>query len=89
MGSSTVLLHLVAGTLVGLLGKGLVPGARDRVPLWLTIVCGIGGAVLGAGLYRLVGGPGSARLDMTQAVVTVLVAATSVGLAAGVGGRRS
>jgi uncharacterized membrane protein YeaQ/YmgE (transglycosylase-associated protein family) len=89
MGSSTLLLYLVAGTLVGLLGKGLVPGARDRVPLWLTIVCGIGGAVLGDGLYRLAGGTGSARLDVTQAVVTVLVAATFVGLAAGVGGRRS
>ena len=88
MGSSTLLLYLVAGTVVGVLSKGLVPGARDRVPLWLTIVCGMGGAVLGDGLYRLAGGTASARLEATQAVVTVLVAAAAAVLAAVVGARR-
>ena len=30
-----------------LLGKFIAPGDKDNIPLWLTIVCGIGGMVIG------------------------------------------
>ncbi len=43
----TILFYLVVGALVGLLGKFVAPGDKDNIPLWLTIVCGIGGMILG------------------------------------------
>jgi uncharacterized membrane protein YeaQ/YmgE (transglycosylase-associated protein family) len=35
---------LVAGVIIGLLGKRVAPGDRDNIPLWLTVTCGVGGA---------------------------------------------
>ena len=49
----TILWALIGGTVVGFLGKWLAPGDRD-VPLWLTILCGIGGTLVGSWLYALV-----------------------------------
>src|SRR4029450_13910734 len=38
---------IIAGIIMGLLGKFFAPGDRDNIPLWLTIVCGIGGVLIG------------------------------------------
>ena len=50
---SALLWAVIGGTVVGLLGKMLAPGDADEVPLWLTVVCGIGGCLIGDYLYRL------------------------------------
>ena len=47
----TIIVTLVAGLIIGLLGKLVAPGDRDNIPLWLTVVCGIGGCLLGSYLY--------------------------------------
>ena len=72
--TSTILFYLIVGTIVGLLGKFLAPGDQDNIPLWLTIVCGIGGMLIGDVIYRAFGGDGSRGLDWTQGLVTVLTA---------------
>ena len=38
---------IIAGIIIGLLGKFFAPGDRDNIPLWLTIVCGVGGVIIG------------------------------------------
>ena len=38
---------IIAGLIIGLLGKFVAPGARDNTPLWLTLLCGIGGVLIG------------------------------------------
>ena len=38
---------IVAGIIIGLLGKFVAPGNRDNIPIWLTIICGIGGVLIG------------------------------------------
>ena len=40
---SALLWAVIGGTVIGLLGKLVAPGDSDNVPLWLTILCGIGG----------------------------------------------
>lgn len=50
----TIIVTLVAGTIIGLLGKAVAPGDRDNIPLWLTVLCGIGGCLLGSYLYAAV-----------------------------------
>ena len=43
---------IVAGIIIGLLGKFVAPGDKDNIPIWLTILCGIGGVVLGCSSTR-------------------------------------
>ena len=87
MTAGTVLFYLIVGTVVGLLGKFVAPRSRDNIPLWLTIVCGIGGMVVGDLIYRAFGGNGSRGLDWAQGLVTVLTAAVLVMVASTVSGR--
>ena len=89
MGIGTIVFYLVVGTVVGLLGKLVAPGDRDNIPFWLTVICGIGGMLLGDAIYRAFGGDGSGGLDWTQGIVAVLTAAVLVMVAATVTGRRT
>lgn len=83
----TILFYLIVGSVVGLLGKFFAPGDKDNIPLWLTLVCGIGGMLLGGAIYRLFGGNGSAGLDWVQGIVTIATAAILVVIASTVTGR--
>lgn len=85
----TIIFYLVVGTIVGLLGKFVAPGDKDNIPLWLTVVCGIGGMILGGFIYRAFGGDGSRGLDWTQGIVAILTAAVLVIIASTVTGRNS
>ena len=87
MDITTILFYLIVGAVVGLLGKFLAPGDKDNIPLWLTVICGIGGMVIGDVIYRAFGGDGSAGLDWTQGIVTVLTAMVLVIIASGITGR--
>ncbi|WP_224275568.1 GlsB/YeaQ/YmgE family stress response membrane protein [Nocardioides lacusdianchii] len=62
----TVLVTLALGLVIGFLGKAVAPGDRDNIPLWLTVLCGVGGAFVGTYLYYGVFGvaDGYARGDM-------------------------
>lgn len=62
----TVLVTLALGLVIGFLGKAVAPGDRDNIPLWLTVLCGVGGAFVGTYLYYAVFGvaDGYARGDM-------------------------
>jgi len=84
----TVIFYLIVGTIVGLLGKFFAPGDKDNIPLWLTILCGIGGMLIGGVIYRAFGGNGSAGLDWVQGIVTVLTAVVLVVIASTLAGRR-
>lgn len=83
----TIIFYLVVGTIVGLLGKLVAPGDKDNIPLWLTVVCGIGGMILGGVIYQAFGGNGSRGLDWTQGIVAVLTAAVLVVIASTLTGR--
>ena len=87
---STVLWILIGGTVIGLLGKFVAPGGRDNIPLWLTIICGIGGMLIGTSFYTAVGGSADTKgIDWLRHGVQVIVAAVLVGIAAMVTGRRA
>ena len=72
---------IVAGIIIGLLGKFVAPSSRDNIPLWLTILCGIGGVIIGWYVYILFGGNGSAGIDWVRWLVAIVVAAVLVVLA--------
>ncbi|WP_244928045.1 GlsB/YeaQ/YmgE family stress response membrane protein [Nocardioides sp. W7] len=78
---------LVAGLIIGLLGKLVAPGDKDNIPLWLTLLCGIGGVLIGLGVYQAFGGDGSAGIDWTRWIVSIAIAAVLVVVASTVTGR--
>jgi uncharacterized membrane protein YeaQ/YmgE (transglycosylase-associated protein family) len=78
---------IIAGIIIGLLGKFVAPGDRDNIPIWLTILCGIGGVVIGWYLYVAFGGNGSPGIDWVRWLVAIGVAAVLVMLASTVTGR--
>ena len=80
---------VVAGIIIGLLGKFAAPGDRDNIPLWLTVVCGIGGVIIGLAVYRGFGGNGSPGVDWTRWIVSILCAAVLVVLASTLTGRNT
>lgn len=84
-----ILWALVGGTVIGLLGKAVAPGDRDRIPLWLTVICGIGGVLLGTWLYVDVAGfnATTAGFDWWRHIWQVAAAAVLVVITAGVTGR--
>ena len=87
MDITSILFYLIVGAIVGLLGKFLAPGDKDNIPLWLTILCGIGGMLLGGMIYQAFGGDGSRGLDWTQGIVAVLTAMVLVIIASTLTGR--
>jgi uncharacterized membrane protein YeaQ/YmgE (transglycosylase-associated protein family) len=85
----TVLWALIGGTVIGFLGKTFAPGKRD-IALWLTILIGIGGVLLGNWLYVDVFDfqENTARIDWWRHTWQVAAAAILVVLVTGTAGRK-
>ncbi|KQY56222.1 MULTISPECIES: GlsB/YeaQ/YmgE family stress response membrane protein [unclassified Nocardioides] len=79
---------LIGGTVIGLFGKAVAPGDRDNIPLWLTIICGIAGAVIGSWAYGQFFPQATPGVDWWRHGWQVAVAAILVIIAAGFTGRR-
>lgn len=89
----TILWSLIGGTVIGLLGKMVAPGDKDNIPFWLTIVCGIGGMLIGSYLYAALFNCSDMNnctrgIDWWRHLWQIGVAAILVIVAAGVTGRR-
>ena len=79
---------IIAGIIIGLLGKWVAPGSRDNIPLWLTVVCGIGGVLIGYFVAAALGVAATPGIDWVRWIISVLVAAVLVMIAASVTGVR-
>ena len=80
---------IIAGIIIGLLGKFVAPGDKDNIPIWLTILCGIGGVLLGYVIYDAFGGDGSKGVDWVKWLVAIITAAVLVMIASTVTGRNT
>ena len=78
---------IVAGIVIGLLGKFVAPGDRDNIPIWLAVLCGIGGVLIGWYIYTAFGGNGSSGIDWVRWIIAIVMAAVLVMIASGVTGR--
>jgi len=78
---------LIAGLIIGLLGKLVAPGDKDNIPIWLTLLCGVGGVLLGLVVYSAFGGNGSPGVDWTRWIVSIAISAVLVVVASTVTGR--
>ena len=80
---------IIAGLIIGLLGKFVAPGARDNTPLWLTLLCGIGGVLLGYWVSGLLGVESTRGIDWIRWIISIVLAAVLVVAASTLTGRNS
>ena len=78
---------IVAGLVIGLLGKFAAPGARDNTPLWLTVLCGIGGVLIGYYVSGALGVASTNGIDWIRWIISIIVAAVLVVAASTLTGR--
>jgi len=89
VGIGEIIILIIVGAIIGLLGKFVAPGDKDNIPLWLTVVCGVGGILLGGFVYGAFGGDGSGGVDWVKWIVAILTAAVLVVIASTVTGRNT
>jgi uncharacterized membrane protein YeaQ/YmgE (transglycosylase-associated protein family) len=79
---------IIAGIIIGILGKWLAPSNRDNIPLWLTIICGIAGVLVGYWLAGVLGVSATGGVDWIRWVISLVVAIIFVVIASGLMARR-
>ena len=79
---------IVAGIIIGLLGKFVAPGDKDNIPLWLTVLCGVVGVVAGYYIAAALGVDETDGIDWIRWIISIAVAAVAVIVAATLTGRR-
>ncbi|BFV56490.1 GlsB/YeaQ/YmgE family stress response membrane protein [Kitasatospora sp. CMC57] len=79
---------IIAGLIIGLLAKLILPG-RQPIPLWLTVILGIIGAVAGNALATAFGVRDTGGFDWIRHLLQIAVAAVLIAAATPVfAGRR-
>ena len=71
---------IIAGLIIGLLGRFIAPGDKDNIPLWLAL-CGIGGVLLGWVTYDAFGGDETSGVDWVRWLVAIAVSTVLVVIA--------
>ena len=80
---------IIAGLIIGLLGKFVAPGARDNTPLWLTLVCGVVGVLIGYYVAGALGVAHTGGVDWLRWIISIVVAAVLVVAASTLTGRNN
>jgi uncharacterized membrane protein YeaQ/YmgE (transglycosylase-associated protein family) len=78
---------LIIGLIIGALGRLVVPG-RQNIPIWLTMLIGVGAALLGSAIARAAGVVDTAGVDWTEILIQIVLAAIGVALVVALTGRR-
>jgi uncharacterized membrane protein YeaQ/YmgE (transglycosylase-associated protein family) len=76
-----ILWAIIAGLVIGLIAKAIVPG-RQNIPLWLTIVLGIVGALIGNWLAAVFGVRFTGGIDWIRHILQVGAAAVLIAVVA-------
>ncbi|GGY36358.1 GlsB/YeaQ/YmgE family stress response membrane protein [Streptomyces djakartensis] len=70
---------IVVGLVLGLIAKAIIPG-KQHLPLWLTVILGVIGAVAGNAIARAAGVDATAGIDWWRHVFQLVMAIILVGL---------
>ncbi|MBM9507346.1 GlsB/YeaQ/YmgE family stress response membrane protein [Actinacidiphila acididurans] len=75
----TILWAIIAGLIIGLLAKLVLPG-RQPIPLWMTILLGIVGGLVGNGLASAFGVANTSGVDWIRHFFQIGAAAVLIAL---------
>lgn len=62
---------IIVGLVLGLIAKAILPG-KQSLPLWLTVICGMGGGVLGNAVSTWIGVNDTKGFDWTRHVLQLI-----------------
>jgi uncharacterized membrane protein YeaQ/YmgE (transglycosylase-associated protein family) len=82
-----IIMAIVVGLIIGALGRLVVPG-RQNIPLWLTMLIGVGAALLGTAIARATGVADTDGVDWVELLIQIGLAAVGVMLTVSLGGSR-
>jgi uncharacterized membrane protein YeaQ/YmgE (transglycosylase-associated protein family) len=88
MTAAGIVSAIIIGLIIGALGRLVLPG-RQNIPIWLTIIVGIGAALLGTAIARRMGLADTPGIDWTEILIQVALAAVGVALVSGFSSRRT
>ena len=77
---------IVVGLVIGLLARAVLPG-RQNIPIWLTIVLGMVGALIGTAIAKAIGVHDTKGIDWIQLILQVVSAAVLIVLVSPIYGR--
>lgn len=80
---------LIAGVIIGLLGKWVAPSNRDNIPIWLTVICGIVGVLVGYYVAGALGVSATGGVDWIRWIISIVLAAIFVAIASTLTSRRA
>jgi uncharacterized membrane protein YeaQ/YmgE (transglycosylase-associated protein family) len=78
---------LIVGLIIGALARLVLPG-KQSIPIWLTILIGIVGAILGTLLAQNFGVAVTPGIDWIEIALQIAIAAVGVAIVSGFYGRR-
>ncbi|GAA1510189.1 GlsB/YeaQ/YmgE family stress response membrane protein [Streptomyces albidochromogenes] len=70
---------IIVGLVLGLIAKAIIPG-KQQIPLWLTIVCGILGSIVGNAVAGGIGVDDTKGIDWIRHLLQLIGAVVIVGL---------
>ena len=73
----TIVWAIIAGLVIGSVAKLLIPGRQD-IPVWLTILIGIAGALVGNFLATILGVRHTVGIDWIRHTLQVVTAAVLI-----------
>jgi uncharacterized membrane protein YeaQ/YmgE (transglycosylase-associated protein family) len=72
---------IIAGLIIGLIAKAVLPGRQD-IPIWLTIVLGVLGAIIGNVVASALGVGDTRGIDWIRHIVQIAAAAGLIAVVA-------
>ncbi len=87
MNVTGILTAIVVGLIIGALARLVLPG-KQNIPIWLTILVGALGAILGTLVAQYLGVAVTPGIDWIEIVLQIAIAAVGVTIAANVYNRR-
>lgn len=78
---------IIAGLIIGLIARAVLPGRQD-IPIWLTIVVGVVGAIIGNALASAFGVKDTGGFDWLRHILQVIVAVALIAVVAPLWSRR-
>jgi uncharacterized membrane protein YeaQ/YmgE (transglycosylase-associated protein family) len=79
---------IIAGLVIGALGRLAVPG-KQNMPIWIHLIVGVVAVLVGYWIAALLGVDETDGIDWIRWIISIVVAAVAVYLVARLGARRS
>ena len=79
---------IIIGAIIGVLGRLVVPGKQD-IPIWLTIILGVLGAIIGNTIAAALGVGDTRGIDWIRHIVQIAAAVGLIAVVAPLWAKRS